>query len=57
MLSQGENLKVVADRLGHASIKLTADVYSHVTPELDRGAANRLGELLQRSRIRASLEA
>lgn len=56
MLANGENLKVVADRLGHASIKLTADVYSHVTPEVDRQAADRLAELLRQSRIAVASE-
>lgn len=42
LLQAGENLKVVSERLGHASIVLTADVYSHVTPVMQAGAAERL---------------
>ncbi len=30
LLSAGENPKIVAERLGHASIVLTLDTYSHV---------------------------
>jgi integrase len=31
-------LKLVQERLGHASIKMTADVYSHLFPRTDDGA-------------------
>ena len=46
MLSAGENPKVVAERLGHASIVLTLDTYSHVLPTMQRDASERLDELL-----------
>ena len=46
LLQAGENLKVVSERLGHASITLTADVYAHVTPGMQAGAAERLEGLL-----------
>lgn len=36
-LLKGENIKVVSERLGHASITLTADVYSHVLPDMQEG--------------------
>lgn len=42
----GVPLKVVSDRLGHATVAITADVYGHVTAEADRSAADRLSELL-----------
>jgi integrase len=29
--------KVVSERLGHATVALTLDVYSHVLPSLDEG--------------------
>ena len=32
LLAQGEHPKVVSERLGHASITLTLDTYSHVVP-------------------------
>jgi integrase len=40
-LRAGIPAKVVSERLGHASIALTLDTYSHVTPEMDREAATR----------------
>jgi len=32
----------VSERLGHASIKITADTYQHVIPSLQRDAADKL---------------
>jgi len=46
MLTQGINPKVVAERLGHASIAITLDVYSHVLPSMQQDAASRLDSLL-----------
>jgi integrase len=41
-LANGVPLKVVQERLGHSSIAITADVYSHVTDGMDRDAAMRI---------------
>lgn len=38
MLSCGTHLKVVQERLGHTSIRTTADIYSHVLPGIQRQA-------------------
>ncbi|HTK41870.1 MAG TPA: site-specific integrase [Gemmatimonadales bacterium] len=38
MLRAGINPKLVADRLGHASIVITLDTYSHVLPDLQASA-------------------
>jgi integrase len=46
LLLAGENPKVVSERLGHASVALTLDVYSHVLPSLQQGAADRLETML-----------
>jgi len=46
MLSQGIHPKVVQERLGHASIALTLDTYSHSIPTLQRDAAVKMDELL-----------
>jgi integrase len=35
LLAEGKHAKVVADRLGHASVAMTLDVYSHVTRRLE----------------------
>lgn len=48
MLAGGVHLKVVSDRLGHSSIAITADLYSHVTPAVDDEAAAALDGLLRR---------
>jgi integrase len=46
LLAAGENVKVVSERLGHASATLTLDVYSHVLPDMQQRAAERLEEML-----------
>jgi integrase len=47
MLEQGVHPKVVQERLGHSSITLTLDTYSHVLPSLQEDAAEKLDDLLQ----------
>jgi integrase len=49
LLASGENPKVVADRLGHTSVKMTLDTYSHVLPDMQRSASDRLGAMLYRA--------
>ena len=44
MLKKGVHPKIVPERLGHASIQVTLDTYSHVTPGLQEAAANRFDE-------------
>jgi integrase len=39
LLSQGINPKIVQERLGHSTILLTLDTYSHTTPSLQKEAA------------------
>ena len=46
LLMSGENPKVVAERLGHASVVLTLDTYSHVLPTMQKAASDRLEALL-----------
>jgi integrase len=43
MLSQGVHLKIVSERLGHSSIAVTGDLYSHVQPTVQREAVERFG--------------
>ena len=45
-LSSGVNPRIVSARLGHATVALTLDVYSHVLPQADQEAAERIAELL-----------
>ena len=42
MLAQGLNPKIAAERLGHASVRLTLDTYSHVTPTMQQEASDKL---------------
>lgn len=46
LLAIGENPKVVSERLGHASIVLTLDTYSHVLPSMQQAATAKLECLL-----------
>jgi integrase len=46
LLSAGENPKVVSERLGHASIVLTLDTYSHVLPTMQAEATSKLEKML-----------
>jgi len=39
-LKAGVHPKIVSDRLGHATIAVTIDTYSHVTPSMDADAAD-----------------
>lgn len=46
LLASGENPKVVSERLGHSSVKMTLDTYSHVLPQMQQSASERLDDLL-----------
>ena len=46
MLKQGVHPKIVQERLGHASIQLTLDTYSHVAPGLQEAAAAGFDKLI-----------
>jgi integrase/predicted RNA-binding Zn-ribbon protein involved in translation (DUF1610 family) len=45
-LSSGVNPRIVSARLGHATVALTLDVYSHVLPQADREAARSIAALI-----------
>lgn len=47
MLTAGVPLPVIADILGHSSIRVTADLYAHIGTDLRRDAADRLAEALR----------
>jgi len=49
MLKAGIHPKVVQERLGHSTISVTLDTYSHVAPGLQEAAARHFDELLTRS--------
>jgi integrase len=45
MLKQGIHPKIVQERLGHSSIQITLDTYSHVAPGLQQAAAEKFDSL------------
>ena len=45
-LASGISPKVVSQRLGHASVSITLDIYSHVLPAHDQAAADFIGRSL-----------
>lgn len=48
LLLVDENVKVVSERLGHASIQLTLDTYSHVLPTMQKRAAEKMNGIFGR---------
>ena len=46
LLSAGVHPKVASERLGHSSVTLTMDVYSHVLPSMQEAATEKLESLL-----------
>ena len=44
LIDAGEPLLVVSRLLGHSSIKITADTYGHLMPDIVEGIAQRLGD-------------
>ena len=42
MLQLGEHPKIVSERLGHKSIDITLNLYSHALPSLQRNASDNL---------------
>jgi integrase len=46
MLKQGVHPKIVQERLGHASVQITLDTYSHVAPGLQEAAAESFDKLI-----------
>jgi integrase len=45
-LSSGVNPRIVSGRLGHSTVALTLDIYSHVLPQADQEAAERIAALI-----------
>lgn len=45
-LSSGVNPRIVSGRLGHSTVALTLDIYSHVLPQADAEAATQIAALL-----------
>jgi integrase len=54
MLAAGVNPKVVSERLGHATINIILDTYSHILPGLQEDAAEGLATAIAVARASAS---
>ena len=50
MLKQGIHPKIVQERLGHSTIAITLDTYSHVTPGLQEAAARKFDDMVLSNR-------
>ncbi|HET6384697.1 MAG TPA: hypothetical protein VFJ58_14995 [Armatimonadota bacterium] len=46
LIGQGVHPKVVSERLGHSTIGITLDTYSHLIPTIQQEAAARVNALL-----------
>ena len=57
MLKQGIHPKIVQERLGHSSIQITLDTYSHVVLGIQQAAANRFDEIIISNRENEAGEA
>jgi integrase len=47
LLLAGENVKVVSERLGHSTTRLTLDIYQHVLPGMQERAAAKLDAIFR----------
>jgi integrase len=56
LLLQEVHPKVVQERLGHSRVGITLDIYSHVLPTMQRGAADKLDGLMDSVRAEAAAE-
>ena len=48
------DLATVSERLGHSSVRTTADIYSHAIRGKDRAAAQIWDDIMQRARAEKS---
>ena len=47
MLKAGVHPRIVQERLGHSTIAITLDIYSHVSPGLQEAVAKQFDDALQ----------
>lgn len=50
LLMQGVNPKIVSERLGHSKVDITLDTYSHVLPEMQKEAVDKLEKLFKEAK-------
>ncbi len=49
LMAAGVHPKVVQERLGHSTIAMTMDIYSHVLPSMQREAADKIDDMFNRT--------
>jgi integrase len=47
LLKAGVDVKIISERLGHSSVRITYDIYSHLMPGMQRTAVEKLEQLLK----------
>lgn len=47
LLAAGVNVKVVQEMLGHSDIRITLQMYSHVMPDMQKDAADKMNDMFQ----------
>ena len=47
LMGQGVHPKIVSERLGHSTIQITLDTYSHLLAGMDREAATKIDAALR----------
>ena len=52
LLRQGVHPKVVSERLGHANVGITPDIYSHVSPHMQEDAAEKVDAGMRAALVR-----
>lgn len=57
LLKAGVHVKVVSERLGHANVAFTMNVYQHVLPSMQAEAADTFSLLLRNERNKAGSDA
>ncbi len=56
MLKQGIHPKIIQERLGHSTIAVTSDTYSHITPGLQEAAAEGFDKIILPRREKEAVE-
>jgi len=56
MLKQGVHPKIVQERLGHSSIQITLDTYSHFAPGLQEAAARKFDDIFVTTQLSSNLK-
>ncbi|WP_191556573.1 site-specific integrase [Metabacillus idriensis] len=51
LLELGEHPKIVSERAGHSSVKITLDVYSHVTPNMQQETASKFNNAIKNKKM------